>query len=258
MTASPWIIGRPPQAGRLRLYCFPYAGGNAVQYLPWQAGIGAPVDIRALQLPGRGTRLAEAPVQHWPALLRALSEEIRADAPERYAFFGHSLGALMAFETARYAIAQGLPAPQRLFVSGCAAPRQRGPKTGLHLLPDEPLVEQLKDYNGTPREVLAHADLVQLLLPVIRADFALSDSYAYVPGAEFAVPITVLAGRRDEFVGQRALGWEAETSAGFEALWFDGGHFFVNECRQEVLEALGRRLGSMALGEAGTEASSVA
>lgn len=160
MSAGPWIVGRPPPAGRLSLYCFPYAGGNPVAFLPWQERLPAWIRVRAVQLPGRAQRLAEAPMHEWPPLIQALADAVAAERAQAFAFFGHSLGALMAFETARACAERGLPLPERLIVSGCAAPSLREPEIGLHQLPEPALIARLREYQGTPDAVLANAELM--------------------------------------------------------------------------------------------------
>ncbi|QQP95869.1 thioesterase II family protein [Lysobacter enzymogenes] len=240
--ATAWGAERSPTSAPLTLFCFPYAGGNPLAYLPWQERLPSWIRIRAMQPPGRGQRLGEAPLQQWAPLIAGLTDAIAAEAAPRFAFFGHSLGALMAFETARECAARGLPLPTRLIVSGCAAPSRLDPEPGLHRLPEPALIARLRQYEGTPEAVLANAELVQLLLPTIRADLRLSEDYARAPRPAWTLPIDVLYGRSDSLVGMRMHGWAEETQGESTAQGFDGGHFFLDSRRDEVMAAIERLL----------------
>lgn len=247
MESSRWLIRTPGPARRLRLYCFPYAGGSAAAYADWQAGLPADIEVCAVQPPGRGARFIETPVDSLAQMLEALTPAFLASADRPFAFFGHSLGALVAFEFTRHLARLRLPQPVHLFVSGCQAPQWRDPARGLHLLGDEALIEVLRDYNGTPPEVLADRELLALLLPMIRADFSLAETYRYQPGARLAVPVTALAGRGEAYrLPEQVLGWQDETSAAFSSHWFDGDHFFLNPRRDAVLATIARAIGLQA------------
>lgn len=247
MLISPsWIVRQSGPQRRLRLYCFSYAGGSAAAYLPWQSDLDPAIEVCAVQLPGRGARMAETPYSSLPALVAALGQVIRAGSALPFAFFGHSLGALVAFELARFCQRQALPTPEHLFVSGCEAPQYRSAPKNLHQLPHDELVASLRSYNGTPQEVLDHRELMELLLPTIRADFALVDNYRYQPGALLAMPLTVLAGRGDDHVepGQVEQ-WRLETTAGCRVQWFDGDHFFINSQQRAVLSCVAADLAGL-------------
>lgn len=238
MPISPWLPGE--RTGKpLRLYCFCYAGGTAQSYLDWQAHL-PDIELRPLQLPGRGARFLEPPLTRFDALVDTLSGVLAAEPADRpFAFFGHSLGALLAYEVARLQARRGLPQPAHLIVSGCAAPAHRPPPENLHLLDDAGLLARLRELNGTPPEILAHAELMELLLPTIRADMALVADYRYRPGAPLALPLTVLAGRDDDIdAGVETTGWRAATTGPCTIHWYDGDHFFINSARGAVLAQL--------------------
>lgn len=245
MKPTPWLIRPSGGPRRLRLYCFPYSGGNAAAFVPWQREIDPAIELCAVQLPGRGARFRETPYTSFKTLIQALGEMLRTQHTqgtqhaEPFAFYGHSLGSLIAFELVRHCRQHGLPMPAHLIVSGCNAPPLREKSKRLHELPDEQLIEKLRDYNGTPREILDNRDLMRLLLPVVRADFALGADYHYETEAPLPIPLTVLSGRDDKHVEVEGLrAWEKETAADFREHWFDGDHFFINEARQQVLECL--------------------
>ena len=243
MHTSPWLVRDPKSAKRrLRLYCFCYAGGSASVYAPWQARLDPAIEVCAVQLPGRGTRMAERPFTSLPELIKALAPVIGRQDGLPFAFFGHSLGGLIAFELARYQKLHYMRMPEHLFVSGCDAPQFRAPSRRLHALPDPELIDVLKDFNGTPPDVLAHRELMDLLLPTIRADFALVDDYVYRPGLPLTMPITVLAGRRENRTAEQVEGWRRETLSDCHVHWFDGDHFFILPEQQAVLDCIGAGL----------------
>lgn len=237
--ASSWFLPSATPSAALRLYCFAHAGGSAAAYLPWRGMLGPGVDVRPVQLPGRGGRFGEPAFTGMAALADAVASAIADDARQPFAFFGHSMGALLAFESARRLQAAGGPQPALLVVSGCAAPRRLAPARGLHRMNDADLTAALADYQGTPPELLAHREMMALLLPMIRADFAAVETYAWTPGAPLAMPIAAFAGRGDADTRTASIEhWADETTGAFETQWFEGGHFFVQSARDEVVRRL--------------------
>jgi surfactin synthase thioesterase subunit len=258
---SQWFVRQSNSKHRLRLFCFSYAGGNATIYHPWQQAFHPEIEICAVQLPGRGRRLMQPPYTEFTRLVEDLAQVIvqlngqlngqlsgQANEPERpavlpFAFFGHSLGALLGFEIARYFRHHHLPMPLHLFTSGCNAPQQRNPPKGMHLMSDSELIESLRRYNGTPNEILANRELMALVLPTIRADFRMVEEYVYQPAAPLSIPITVLAGRKDEYGSPaQAQAWQHQTQAPCELHWFEGDHFFIHPENAAVRSLLERKL----------------
>jgi len=239
LQTTPWLIRTPSSTRRMRLFCFSYAGGNAFNFFRWQEALDPAVEVCAVQLPGRSARIAEEPIGSLPALLQAVAPVISRMDDLPCAFFGHSVGALVAFELSRYLRLHGLSTPSHLFMSGCHAPQFRSPTRQLHTLSDAQFTEVLREYEGTPPEVLESRELMELLLPAIRADFAIAENYRYRHGPLLPMPISVFAGREDlnKEPGQ-VDGWQKETSGACQVTWFDGGHFFVNSQRAAVLEQL--------------------
>ena len=244
MSSNAWFVRRrPTPAARMRLYCFSYAGGSAASFADWHAALNPAIDVCAVQLPGRGSRYAEAPISSMPELVDALGRALAPLDALPCVFFGHSLGALVAFELARHWARQGVAQPHGFIASGARAPAMRGDTSRkLHLLDDPALIGALGDYNGTPPELLAHAELMELVLPTIRADFALSERYVYMK-ARLAVPLAVFSGRSDEFVSEAQVeGWRYETTGPCDVHWFDGDHFFINPLRDAVIATIERQL----------------
>lgn len=249
MHPTSWLVrdtGRPAVARTLRLFCFSYAGGSAANYLPWQAAVNPSIEICAIQLPGRGARLAEQPYTSLPHLIEALAQVIARESRMPFAFFGHSLGALLAFELARYCKRNYLPMPVHLFVSGCSAPQFRRPSRQMHELDDNAFIDVLRDYNGSPPEVLANTELMAFLLPTIRADFALVDNYIYRPSPLLTLPVSVLAGKRDDHDSPDGVnGWSRETANTCNVHWFEGDHFFIRSERDAVIDCLNLQLAEL-------------
>jgi medium-chain acyl-[acyl-carrier-protein] hydrolase len=234
---------RPVPAAGLRLYCFPYAGGGVPAFRAWPDGLPPTVEVRVAQLPGRGARIRETPFARLGPLVAALAAALRPTLDRPFAFFGHSLGALVGFELARALRRQGGPQPARLFVSGHAAPHlpQSGP--AIHALPDAAFRDELRRLDGTPVEILDNQEVMQLLLPALRADFAASEAYAYTAEPPLECPIAAFGGAEDERVSRPALeAWRKQTRAAFSLKMFPGGHFFLHSARQAVLRALREEL----------------
>jgi surfactin synthase thioesterase subunit len=234
---SPWLVRQSSPQARLRLFCFPYAGGSAAAFAGWQAALGPEIEVCAVQLPGRGARMGEPPMTSLNEVVASLAQVIGSQSRMPFAFFGHSLGGLLAYELARFCMLHYLPLPVHLFASGCSAPQHRGESKNLHQLPDDELIEALRDYNGTPVEVLANRELMLLLLPVLRADFGLVEHYRHRQGLRLPMPITVLAGEHDERTDPAQVdGWAKESAGPCAVHWFDGDHFFINAHRDAVQE----------------------
>lgn len=236
MQSTPWLVRQPQKAPQRRLFCFSYAGGGPAAYAAWQQHLGPAIEVCAVQLPGRGARFREAPWTSLAELATAIAGVLRHEANVPFAFFGHSLGALLAFEVARQCQRTRQAMPAHLFASGCNAPQRRAEPRNLHLMDDAALLAELKGYNGTPPEILQHRDLMELVLPTIRADFRLAETYRYQPSLLLDVPVTVLAGRADEHTSAAQVeAWALETSAPCQLEWFDGDHFFLQPCMAQVL-----------------------
>ena len=243
MNPTPWIVSRRVAAARLRLICFAYAGGSAASFLDWAPELPPEVSLCAVQLPGRGMRFHEPALSEMAPIVRELSAVLAAEDDLPTVFFGHSLGCLLAFEVTRALVQRGAPTPRRLVLAGCHAPQHRGPGGDLHLKDDEALIEELRNYAGTPPEVLAHRELMSLVLPAIRADFALAETYRYEPGPQLDIPFTVLFGTEEERASMRQVeGWQDESSQPMRLHWFEGGHFFIHSQRQQVLECVREEL----------------
>jgi surfactin synthase thioesterase subunit len=244
-----WVpgLGRRPLA-TLRLFCLPYAGGGASTYNGWPAGLPDSIETCAFALPGRERRLREPPLTALPELVEALVAVIARNADEPFALFGHSMGALVAFELARALQRRGLRAPAALFVSAHRAPQQPRTELPLRLLPDAELIEALRRrYGAIPPEVAREPSFLRLLLPLWRADFTLIETYEYLEEPPLDCPLSVFAGSADPFTRDDDLElWRRQTTSTFRLRTLPGDHFFTNSARNELLRALSEDLASSA------------
>ena len=230
-TVDPWILFRKPDTrSRLRLFCFPYAGAGAVIYRAWSEALPADVEVCPVQLPGRGTRLMERPFTRMSELVEALAPALAPLLDKPFAFFGHSLGALISFELARRIRGQYGMHPVRLFVSAGRAPQIPHCDSPIHSLPEKEFMGELRRLNGTPTELLDHEELMQIMLPLLRADFEMYETYLYSTEPPLNCPISAFGGRSDHRVGNRDLeAWQAQTTRSFSLRIFPGDHFFLRE-----------------------------
>lgn len=241
---DPWLfLPRPKPAAEMRLFCFPFAGGSAMIYRDWPAGLSESVEVCAVQIPGRGRRLREPLFRRHEALLPEMMAALAPYLNKPFSFFGHSMGAIIAFELARRLRAMSVAGPLDLFVSGSRAPQlsDRAPRT--YDLPEPDFIEELRQLNGTPQEVLENPELMQVLIPLLRADFELVQTHVYREEPPLACPITVFGGTGDEQVTRESLeGWRAQTGAGFSLHMMPGDHFFLLTATQAVLRVISETL----------------
>lgn len=233
---------RPNDAAQLRLFCFPYAGGGASIYHAWPSQLPSHVELCAIKLPGREARLSEPPFERLTPLVRALATALSPWLTRPFALFGHSLGALVSFELARELRRRGASSPQHLFVSARRAPHMPNPDP-MHALPDQALIERIRDMGGTPEAVLSEPELMELFLPIMRADAAVNEVEPFVAEEPLSCPITAYGGlddaraRRDELEA-----WRAHTRAAFRLEMFPGGHFFLRSAQDLLLRSLSTTL----------------
>lgn len=242
-TMNPWVVRwRPNHAAALRLFCFPYAGGAASLYRTWGDRLPSYVEVCAIQLPGRGARMAEAPMKSLPDILREMSRSIRPDLDLPFAFFGHSMGAMLGIELARLLRREAGVEPAHLFVSGCRAPQLRDTGRQTFNLPEPEFVEELRRLGGTPAEVLEHPELLGMLLPLLRADFEVCQTYRYTSDLPLACPITAFGGSEDKTGRAELEAWREQTTASFDMRIFPGDHFFLHGAESKILEMIAHKL----------------
>lgn len=223
---------------RVRLFCFSYAGGAASLFRNWGSCLSRYIEVCPVQLPGREGRLPEQALVEMQTLIAMLSRDLLPLLDRPYALFGHSLGGLVAFELALAFEQAGAPNPVGLFVSACRAPtlRERNP---IYRLPDTAFLDAIRGMNGTADEVFEHAELVKLLLPTLRADFHLNDTYVSHADRRLSCPIHVYCWKHDtEATAEELAGWKHQTRGATQSTTFDGGHFLLKSRPEHVLAAL--------------------
>ena len=231
-----------PQA-KLRLFCFPYAGGSTMIFRPWINVLPESVEACLIQLPGRGPRLMEAPFTRLLPLAEAIAENILPYCDKPFATFGHSMGAMLSFEVVRYLRDRYRVEPAQVFVSGRRAPHVSKTDRPTHNLPDAELIEELKRIKGTPQEVLDNAELVQMILPILRADFEVCQTYEYGPGEPFSCPIVGFGGLEDDEETRESMeAWGEQTTGPFSLRMLPGDHFFLHSSERMLLHILCREL----------------
>jgi len=243
-TKDLWIQRPRPRPGaRLRLLLLAHAGAGASAYRGWADDFPERVEVCPVQLPGRENRLREQPHERIGPLVDDLARALDPWRDLPWAVFGHSTGALIGFELARHAERTGAPGPVHLFASGRRAPDLPSRQRDLHDRPDGELIAGLRELGGMPQALLDHPELMQLLLPVMRADLALTETYVATPGATIAAPITAYTGAADGKVAEEdARGWERHTTGAFAMRIFPGDHFYLFPGRDLVIESLKREL----------------
>ncbi len=229
---------RPRPAAGFRLYCLPHAGGGATFFHSFASLLPQSIEMMAVQLPGREVRLAEAPHRHMAPLVAALLDGIRESLVTPYAFFGHSMGALVAFELSRALRRQGLPLPRTIVVSGRRPPTVPNTEPPLHLLSDDAFVDALvQRYDAIPRVVRDEPELMAMFVPVLKADFATFETHVHRDEPPLPCAVSIYGGRDDPQTRQMD-GWADLFSGPSRFRLFDGGHFYLVAQRQAVAAAL--------------------
>jgi surfactin synthase thioesterase subunit len=230
----------------LRLFCFPYAGGGASVYRHWANYLPGDISVCPLQLPGRENRFSELSLSLLSSLIPKLVTILHPYLDKPFAFFGHSLGALISFELTRELRRQNLPLPKKLFISGSRAPQVLSNELPIHHLPEGRFIEQLRRYEGIPKQILQNPALMQQLLPAIRADFAMIATYIYTAQESLNLPMVAFAGREDARASLTDLeSWREQTCSNFSLYELPGNHFFLNSHKQMLLQLISEELSSV-------------
>jgi surfactin synthase thioesterase subunit len=215
-------------------------------YLRWRNRLPSWVQVVPVELPGRGRRLHEAPESNLDALAALLCNELGSQLPERYALFGHSMGALLGYRVAHRLWTGRAPLPVALAVSACVAPSLQDWKRYADKTTDASLIAELRKQNGTPEEVFESPDLLSMTLGLLGADYRVCASFRYQKLPSLPLPIHVFGGRDDEIHPSRLEAWREESAGPTSLDWFDGGHFFLRQNEEAFLSALVKRLTSSA------------
>ncbi|KEK25305.1 thioesterase II family protein [Bacillus gaemokensis] len=228
--------------GNFNLFCFPFAGGSSTYYLKWANDINDSIDLHLIELAGRGRRINEPLYNNVNEIVVDIYEQINEELSEKpYAFFGHSMGSLIAYELTRYIHQKQNSLPTHVFFSGSNPPHKRL-KSFVHQLTDEKLKQKMMLLEGTPKEVLECEELMELILPIFKADFKVTEEYRCDLQREYlklSCPITVLNGTQDAMIDFHDIGeWSKFTTEDCNFRQFVGGHFFINEHMRDVVEII--------------------
>ncbi|MGH3510964.1 MAG: thioesterase II family protein [Pseudonocardiaceae bacterium] len=245
MTRSYWAqVSRPRPAARLRLICLPAAGGGASRYRDWPAHLPADVEVVSVQLPGRENRFDEPAVEAMEQLVDQLLHGLAGYLVAPFALFGHSMGGLIAFELIRRMRSLNLH-PVHLLVSGCRAPHLPSRSPDWHTLPDQEFIAAVGALGGIPPELLAESQFLEAMLPMLRSDCTVVETYVFRPQIPLSCPVTAFGGRNDQEVfPEDVRAWSDHTTGPCRVHLLPGDHFFVNSARSDLLRLVASELGA--------------
>lgn len=239
-----WVTcPQPNPQAKLRLFCLPYAGGNAMVFRTWANHLPSTIEVCPLELPGRGRQMTLPPHTQMQPLVREIAENINPYLDKPFAIFGHSMGGLVSFELTRLLKSNYNLTPLHLFISARNAPQVPPTRRPIYNLPDAEFWQEILKYNGTPDNLMENKDIIELFLPIIRADFTVLDTYIYSPQPAFDFPLTVFAGLEDKsFANYELEAWQEHTTADFCLQMFQGDHFFLRSHEKLLLKTIAEKL----------------
>ena len=236
---SPFLARATRKGAIVRVFCLPYAGAGASRYFHWAHYFPGQVEVCPILLPGREGRLLDEPFTDLQALVREVANALLPECDRPFSLFGHSMGALICFELSRHLRQSFDLVPLRLFVSGHRAPHLPDPEPHIHALSDRDLFKRARQMEGSSGEVFDHQEYMGLMLPTLRADLKLCETYRYLDEAPLRCPISVFGGLQDSTITEGDLvAWREHTSESCLVRFFAGGHLFLNDCGAIVAESI--------------------
>lgn len=248
---NPWFQVRfPSPRAALRLFCFPYAGGSATVFHDWPELLTRDVEVVALKYPGHVFRFGEPLITDCESMVEALMPNVVPCLDKPYAFFGHSIGGLLSYELALALQRGGHSVPTHHFISGKSPVHLPRRGNVLQNLPKDEFLRELSKLGGTPRELIDMPELLQVFLPILRADFALSENYSCTwQGMRLMTSVSLLYGHRDEYFSEGDVAAWAELIDGkVDSIGYDGGHFFIQSHKREVIDFVNDKLQALIRG----------
>jgi medium-chain acyl-[acyl-carrier-protein] hydrolase len=243
ITMNAWVKVVPRSGVRLRLFCFPHSGAGALSFRSWQDNFPSEIDICPVQLPGRENRFRDKPYEHMAPLVKAATDALMPYLDQPFALYGHSLGSLVAFEIARRLRIQGARQPEHLFVSGCHAPQLPPATAPISQLNDKAFLTEVERFGGISKELLQNTEFITMVLPILRADLSIYDTYAYTVAPPLDLPISAYGGSQDARAPEALLAaWRKQTNSQFSLQMFPGGHFFLQSDQKRFLATLTKSL----------------
>ena len=223
----------------LRMFCVPHVGAGAAAFNSWTELLPQEVELCAVRLPGRESRLREPLVEDWQEVIDALVPALTPLLDLPYVLLGHCSGSVLTYELARRLIAAGHPAPAKVVLSSTPAPSMRRIDEPLHLLPRQELLEKVVEFGGMPAAILDDPDLMDMFEKILRADYSVIERLEYSQGAPLDVPITVIGGKHDEFVSEESMAaWASETTREFDLHLLDAAHYILSEAGPLVADVV--------------------
>lgn len=233
---------------KVNLICFPFAGGSAYSYSAYQQFAKQNTKIITLEPPGRGKRIDQAFLPNMQAIADDLYLQVKPLLNEPYAFYGHSMGTLIAYLITKRIVREGLPQPLHIFVSGRMGPSAKETEPHIHNLPQAQFRKKLKEIGGSPDELLADNNLLKFFEPILRSDFKANELYKYEEiTAPFDIPITVMAGKEEKISEEEAMAWQKETTRPIDVHWFEGEHFFILDHAAGIMRIINQKLKSVSV-----------
>jgi len=233
------VIPRPNPTADIKLICIPYAGGSASIYIPWINYLPHNVELVIIQPPGRSSRISETPLDNMSKLINEMGLVLPKILNKPYILFGHSLGSKIAFEIIRKSTSLHIPHPMFFIASGSAGPQKKNNRDITYNLNDDEFISKLEEMDGTPKDVINNKELMSIVLPTLKADFKISETYQFTGNKYFNIPLSVLGGEYDVDINLDDLKlWQYFFNSTSEITIFSGGHFFINSHKEEVLEKI--------------------
>jgi medium-chain acyl-[acyl-carrier-protein] hydrolase len=243
-TFNSWVTcPQPNPQAKLRLFCLPHAGGSAMVFRTWGDDLPPTIEVCPLELPGRGRQMKLPPYTKMNPLVREIAQNLIPYLDKPFAIFGHSMGGLVSFELTRLLRSDYGLTPSHLFISARNAPQVTPTKLPIYNLPDAEFWQEIRNYNGTPDDVIENQDIIQIFLPILRADFTALDTYSYTHQPPFDFPISVFGGLQDkEFTDYELEAWREQTTASFSLQMLEGNHFFIRSNQKILLRSISQEL----------------
>lgn len=235
-----WIVKPKPNASaQLKLICLPFAGGGSNSFRNWVQYLPKQIELVAIEIPGRGQRLAEPLRNRMAQLVPDIAKALQDELDRPFAIFGHSMGTLLGIELTHHLRELNHHEASHLFFSGRGAPQLPSKEKPIHQLPEDAFVTQIRNYNGTPKEVLDHEELMNLMVPILRADFEVCETFIYKERSILSCPISVYGGLQDNAAPREALqAWAKLTNGPFNLRMFPGDHFFILNNTHTLLSSM--------------------
>ena len=241
---TPWLsIQQPNPNAAMRLFCFPYAGGGAAIYRDWHKSFPSTIEVCPVQLPGHGERIKDPLFSQINPLAEATAEALLPFFDKPFAFFGHSMGALISYELAHWLRRERAVAPANLFVAAHTAPHLRNRGVISYNLPHDEFIEELRRLKGTPQQVLDHPELMELMVPLLRADFEICETYPGSTAPPLECSITAFGGVDDvEVPPEKIEPWREHTTGHFSFHTLPGDHFFIHTAQPDIIRIVVREM----------------